>query len=262
MNFKLDPIKRLAFFLIMMACIASYFQLGMPLLWHALASIGFGAFLHTLYTLASKKPKNTANMLITVLLIFLLLHPTIENIPLTLLATFFAITIKFFVSWKGSPIVNPTVAGLLMATGSILAFNAISGATHALPFVSWWGTDFQGYLSLGLLALWVLGGLNIWRKWWLIGVFLLAMALFMLLRGLPLETLQYAFTHSTLYFLATVMLVDPKTSPMTRKTQIVYALVAALSYNLYSHFGISYFELFAIATANLSWAAMRRVKFV
>jgi len=248
MTFKLDPIRRAAAFILLFAGCALAAHFSNQVFLHLVATLGFGLALYVAYTEFSTKRKNVWDTVITSLIIFLLVHygSTMTDLLYPLLITFIAITMKFFVEFKSSPVVNPAAGAVLLAA-LLLAF--IPGTS--LPFVSWWGASFGGYLSLGLMALWIVGGLYQWRKSAIVGSFLLAHAVLLLLRGQGMEGLQFAFTDATIYFFAAFMLVDPKTSPFKPRDQILYGLVAAGLYNLLAWLGTPYFELFALVGANL-----------
>jgi hypothetical protein len=256
MTFKLDPIHRAAYFMILFsaAALATHFT-GQVLL-HLCATLGLSLLLWVFFTYFSTKRKNVWDTVITGLILFLVLHygASAGDLIFPIVATTIAMLVKFFVEWKASPIINPVSIGLLMAA-LILAF--VPGLDHL--FVSWWGASFGGYISLALMALWMVGGLYQWKKWQIVISFLVAHALLLLLRGQGLEGLQYTFTDSTIYFFVTIMLVEPKTSPFLPKQQVAYGLVAAILFNLLAYTGTPYFELFALVGANLSRVVMMQL---
>ena len=116
MNFKLDPIKRFSLFLMVFAGVAIGYNWSTTVLLHLAATLGFGLVLYTLYTRFSSKHKNVWDTVVTCLIIFLLLHPgqTLVSLIFPLVAVFIAETIKFFVEWKNSPIINPAAGGILV----------------------------------------------------------------------------------------------------------------------------------------------------
>ncbi len=256
MTFKLDPIHRAAYFMIAFATVALATHFNGPTLLHLCATLGFALLLWVFFTYFSTKHKNIWDTVITGLILFLVLHPStgLSSLIFPLTATLIAMLVKFFVEWKGSPIVNPVAAGIL---GSALVLAFVPGLDH--PFASWWGASFSGYLSLALIAVWIIGGLNQWRKWQIVLYFLFTHALLLLLRGEEFAGLQFAFTDSTIYFFATIMLVEPKTSPFLPKQQVAYGTVAAVLYNLLAYGGAPYFELFALVGANLSRVVMMKL---
>lgn len=248
MPFKIDPIKRCALFLILFAGGALAFNFSNQVLLHLVATLGWGLILYVFYSWTSNKHKNIWDTVITSLILFLVLHygAGLSDLIFPLTATFIAITLKFFVEYKGFPVVNPAGAGLIL-TALILAF--IPGLEH--PFVSWWGASYQGYVSLALIALWMIGGLYQWRKWRTVLSFVCVFVLGLLAQGEGLEAIRFVLTDSTLYFFATLMLVEPKTSPFLPKEQVAYGALAAILLSALSFGSAPYPELFALITVNL-----------
>lgn len=253
MTFKLDPIHRAAYFMIVFAAVALATHFTGQTLLHLCATLGFALLLWVFFTYFSTKHKNIWDTVITGLILFLVLHygSSVSDLVYPLTATLIAMLVKFFLEWKGSPVINPAAAGILVSA-LVLAF--IPGLDH--PFASWWGASYSGYLSLGLMAVWVIGGLYQWRKWQIVASFFITHALLLLLRGEGLSGLLFTFTDSTIYFFATIMLVEPKTAPFLPKQQIVYGLVGVLLLNLLAYSGAPYAELFALVGANLSRVVM------
>ncbi len=258
---KLDPIRRFALFLVIFSGFALGYNFSNAVLLHLAATLGFGLVLYWLYSRLSAKRKNVWDTVITTLIIFLLLHYG-DNLLYPLLATFFAITLKFFIEWKDSPVVNPA-AGALLLTAGVLAL--IPGIDQ--PFISWWGTTFWALpwgvsVSFLLMALWILGGFYVWRKWAIFAGFL--GVYFLILFGLMLffgsadkESMHFVLTDSTIYFLAAIMLPEPKTSPALPWKQGVYGVIAALVYSVLAIAAVPNYALFALVAANLFNAGFR-----
>ncbi|MFT7183844.1 MAG: hypothetical protein ACI9QC_000168 [Oceanicoccus sp.] len=257
MKFKLHPIKQFTLFLSVMAALAIAFNPTGQVLLHLAATLGFGLILYWFYSYFSSKHKLIWNTIVTSLIIFLVLDYGLEvkDVIAPLIATFVAITVKFFWGWKGSPVINPSVAGMLIMAGIVAVLPSMDNA-----FISWWGADFRGWVSMSVIAVWILFGLRKWRKGHLVITFLVAHAILLVLRGGSQESIQFIFTHSTVYFMAAAMLIDPKTSPMQNRQQIVFGLLAALVYNSLLQASAPYAELFAIAAANIGYMAMRPIK--
>lgn len=252
MKLKLTPLQQITFFLGIYATTAIFFNFSKEIIFHLLATVGFGVILFFIFKKISGQPKIIYNTLTTSLIIFLVCHHFLEpnNIIFPLVATFSAIFSKFFLIHKGMPIFNPAAFGILLG----LFITKIPGLSPG--FVSWWGVSFQGYVSLALIAIWILFGLKTWKKWPIVIIFLLTH--FAYLAFTNLETLKFVATNATIYFLATVMLIEPKTSPFSKKEQIIYVLIAALTYNLLFHFKIAYFEIYSILTANFYYFLSKR----
>jgi len=257
MKLKLDPIKQFTLFLGILSALAIGFNPTSQILLHLTGSLGFGLILYWFYSYFSSKHKLIWNTIATCLIIFLVLDYGTEfkDVLYPLITTFISITIKFFWEWKKSPVVNPSVAGLLIMAGIVAILPNMDNA-----FISWWGTSFQGFLSLAVVLGWIFIGLCRWRKWPVVATFVAAHAVLLILRGMETETLRFIFTDSTIYFLAGAMLIDPKTSPIQNRQQVVFGLLAALVYNSLLHGGAPHAELFAIAAANIGYMAMKPVK--
>ena len=249
MKLKLDPTRKLVLALSALVLGATIYNFSGAVLLHLTATIGFALALYWFYTKFSSKRKNIWNTLITAEIIFLVLHYGTSGLDLIypLIATFIAITWKFFVEYRGSTVVNP-------AAGSILLMAAIVALIPGLDkaFVSWWGASFMGYFSLVIVALWMIFGVDKWKKWPAVISFLIAHAAVLIFRGQSFDFISYVFTDSTIFFFATIMLVDPMTSPSKKRDQIYFGLVAALFYNVFTQYGIPYYGLFAIVAANLA----------
>lgn len=254
MQFKLDPIKRCALFLILFAGAALGFAWSNQVLLHLVATLGFSLVLYAFYSWVSNKHKNVWDTVITALILFLVLHygTGLSDLVFPLVATFIAITIKFFVEYKTFPIVNPAAAALLL-TALVLAF--VPGMDA--PFVSWWGASFRGYLSLALIAVWILVGLYQWKKWQTVLSFLVVFAVGLLLRGQGWESVQFALTNSMVYFYVTIMLVEPKTSPFRPGEQVAYGVFCAAVLTVLTYYQAPYPELFALIAANLAFFGKR-----
>lgn len=253
MKLKTSPLQLTVSFLSIYSAIALSYNFSINTLLHLAATLGFGLILFGLFTLISKKKKSILNTIISTLIIFLVLHygnegGEIKDLLIPLTVTFIAIFSKFFLEYKGSPIINPVVLALL--------------TTYYIstPLISWWGTNFAGYISLTLIALWIALGIKKWRKSTILIAFLLAHITLLLIRQQSLSTIQFILTDATIYFMAGIMLIDPKTSPILKKEQIIYGIIAALSYNLLAHYQINNFNLLAIAAANLYFFSTKILK--
>lgn len=258
MKLKLHPIKSFTAFLGLLALFAVIRNFSEFVLLHLVATLGFALVLYWLYSFVSSKHKNIWNTVTTALIIFLVLHFGSELIDVAypLVATFIAITIKFFVEYKGSPVFNPAVAGLLL-TAAIAA--VVPGLEN--PFVSWWGASFgpsfslfglNWGLSFFIVLAWILVGLGKWKKLPILVTFLIAHWVLVTLKGEGMNVLAYTLTDSTIYFMVAAMLVEPKTSPLRSRDQMYYGLVAALGYHVFLQYQVPYAALFAIAVANLA----------
>ena len=248
MQFKLNSIQEVLLFLSIFSIFAIYKNPSTGVFVHLATTIGFSVILFYLFTFLSKKKKLLSNTLITSFILFLILHyfTQNQNIIYDLLVTFLAIFSKFFLEYKGSPIINPATFACLII-GYISRFFPIGSPL----FVSWWGTAFGGYLSMILILPWLTYGVYRWEKLPTLISFLITNAIMLFLLQQNLELIKFIYTSSTIYFLGSIMLIDPKTSPFMRNQQIIYGLIAGITYPIFMKLNLPYFELLAIATANI-----------
>lgn len=264
MKFKLNPTQQITLLLSIYTIGAILLNLRTQVFLHLLATLGFSLILFGIFTFISKKKKNIWNTIISALIIFLVLHygSDTQDLIYPLIATFVTVFSKFFLELKGLPIINPVVLGLLTTylLGSLIAL-------LKPPFISWWGTSYQGFfngysipIALILIIIWIVLSLNKWRKYALLVTFLLAHAILIFARTPEFEFLKFTFSDATIYFFAAIMLIEPKSSPMLKSQQFIYAILAAISYNLLAHFNVTHFDLIAIAIANLYFFLARSIK--
>ncbi len=255
MQFKLEPIERCAAFLVVFAAVSFGFNASAQLALHLTATLGFALVLYMAFTtLFPNKHKNVWDTVITGLILFLVLHygSTWTDLVFPLTATFIAISIKFFVEYKNSPVVNPAAAGLLISA-LVLAF--IPSLDH--PFVSWWGTASNGRIAFALMILWMIFGVKDWRRGYAIISFFVVYLLGLVLRGQGLDSVQFILTDPMVYFFATIMLIEPKTSPFRTDHQLAYGAFAALLIQVLMSSAAPYPELFGLVGANLFQMALR-----
>jgi len=256
MEFKLTPIKQAAIFLSIYAALAISFNLRAEVFIHLGSTVGFGLLVYLFFRLISGKKKLLTNTLITTLIIFLVLHPytSPNEIYIAFLTTLIALIIKFFLEHKGKPFINPTVLALLITFGITEIFTSQS------VFISWWGAAFKGYLTLGLIGIWIIFGATRFRKIPTILFFLLAHLALKAILQTPLSSIEFIFTDATIYFLASIMLIEPKTSPIKSTQQIIYGVFAAIALNALLHYNVPHAEILCIAAANLLFFATKNIK--
>lgn len=222
--------------------------------WLSSAAIVLGAGL-AYFALGRTKLGNRhlwQNAVISTVIAVLILNPLFElswiNLLYLLLGGALVIGAKYFPSYRHQVIFNPVVAGLL-ALNYILVF--IYGTEAVLPtFVSWWGTDFAGSYSLLVLIPLVFYGAYRFRKLPLLLIFLGLNALYLGYRD-GLEAVNYIYTTGTIYFMAGVMMLEPKSSPIKIGWQAMAAVVAVLVYHEVHRIGLGNVELWAIVAVNM-----------
>lgn len=259
MKLKLNPLQKVTAVLAIYALGAILVNLNQDVIYHLLATVGFGTILFFVFSKLSGKKKNIYNTLISSLIIFLVLHYGIETTDLVypLLATFITIFSKFFLEIKGSPVINPVVFGLLLT----YFITTLVPSLEPL-FISWWGTAYSYNeipIALIIIAIWILFFFKTWRKYPILISFLLVHAVVIYFQQ-GLDSLKFIFTDATIYFFASIMLIEPRTSPILKKEQIIYGFLAVLAYNLIKYLGYAHFDLLAITIANLYFFISKKLK--
>ncbi len=259
MKLKLNPLQKVTAVLAIYALGAILVNLGQDVIYHLLATVGFAVILFFLFSKLSGKKKNIYNTLISSLIIFLVLHYGTENSDLIypLLATFITIFSKFFLEIKGSPVINPVIFGLLLT----YFITTLVPSLEPL-FISWWGAAYSYNeipIALIIIAIWILFFLKTWRKYPTLISFLLVHAVILLVQQ-EIDFLKFTFTDATIYFFAAIMLIEPRTSPILKKEQIIYGVLTAIAYNGFKYFEIAHFDLLAIAIANLYFFISKKLK--
>jgi hypothetical protein len=245
MKLKLNPYQKAAGLLGIYSLGALGYNYSTEVLLHLAATLGFGVALFYVLSTATKQKKDINTTIISSLILFLILHYGTDTADLLypLIATFFAIAGKFFIKVKGGPIFNPVVGAVI---GLFLVSRLLGWED---PFVSWWGANFGGIVSLALMAVWIIYVLKLFKRYTVLITFLAVHAIILLVSG-ESELFNFTFTDASIYFLGGVMLIEPKTSPIKRKDQFTYGLLAAVSYNLLLTNAVPYLGIFAIAIAN------------
>lgn len=173
-----------------------------------------------LFAWVFEAPVNFESVYITALILSLIITP--YKVPHDLLfltaAGGLAIASKFIIAIRRKHIFNPAaVAVALTAAGAGQSASWWVGASSLLPVV-------------------LIGGLLVIRKTnrgWMVSSFLVAttastLVLSVIGHHVVLSTLKATTLHSSLFFLAFVMLTEPLTSPSTRRQQLLYGGLAGL----------------------------------
>lgn len=231
---------------------------SLQILIHLSATLGFGIILFFVFKLIFKKNKKIWNTIISCLIIFLILQPGF--FWAALIATGAAIFSKFFLEYKDSPIINPVILGLLVLTIIAKIF-----PENITAIISWWGASYKIQaipISLIMMAIWIIFGFKSLRKFSLFLTYLIIYAVLILILYRPIgssswDFLKFTFTDSTIYFFASVMLIEPRTSPFLKSQQVIYGILAAVFSTLSVFFGMQMLALFAIIVPNLYFLLMK-----
>ncbi len=175
-----------------------------------------------------RSPINVESSIITALILFFLLWPSIEpsDVLLAGVCGLLAVISKFVISYKKKHIFNPAAfaAFLLFFFGSGAVWWV--GTVHMLPVV----------LIIGLLIVRKVRKFTLFLTF--LGVTYGFFLLQALIKGLPAieETMQF-FSSFPVIFFGTIMLTEPLTMPPTKRLQIVYASICGLLFSWQGSFG-------------------------
>lgn len=264
-NFKPTQLQIFLYFLIIYSVCAAIFSGNILVMAYLLYLVIFNYLTFLFFRLITKKNKIYTNSLITVLILFLVYHYNssfigILAISLGILAIHFY---KNFLYIKNQPWLNPAVVGILSVEFiNWLFINTFKITASQLSFTSWWGADFGQYASLVLIAIWAITGLYKWRKHKIFLIFLITTLFLYSIIYLPnnYQSLLYIFSSSTIYFFASIMLVEPKTTPIKDIHQIIYAVLAGIMFVGLSYYGINNSEIITLLIVNLFNQTIKTLK--
>jgi glycine betaine catabolism B len=173
---------------------------------------------------------HTDSSLITALLIFVVLRPSLEPLALAsiALAGVIASVSKYLIAVRGRHVFNPAAVGVFVV--SLLAFGPVPGFSYA----AWWlGTPFL-LLPVAIAAFAIL-----YRTQRLtLGLVFLAVAVasialrYVIGGDSPLDGVSYLLLSSPAVFFAGFMLSEPLTLPPRRWQQLAEATVVALLFTV------------------------------
>ncbi len=199
-------------------------------------------------------PANTESSLITALILALIITPTVSgpNMIFFTAAAGLAMASKYILAIGKKHIFNPAAIAVVLTS-----FGAAQSA-------SWWVGNVK------LLPFVLVGGLLLVRKIRRVGMVLsflamaiLSMAVFTALHGGSISIgIQKMLLHSSLFFLAFVMLTEPQTSPTTAKNQRWYGVLAGFLFPPQVHLGTLYStpELTLVISNVFSYLVSPKVK--
>lgn len=245
--------KEMAFYVLVvyaaLAMIANKSTMPWPLL-HLGIIILSGGFFWYIGRLITKKEKTGFNLAISMLIITLTWHygSGWSDLVWPIFIMLGVMIAKYFMYYRGTSLINPAVAGLWLATIGTIIYEAITGNV-AGGFISWWGTNAMQIPMLVLIGAWTIIGTIKFKKQQLVISFLLTyfIALALLQQW---NLMKFIFTDPTIYFLVSIMLIEPKSSPIMPKDQIITGVMAAILLCGLNRGGISYGELWMLLFVN------------
>lgn len=180
-------------------------------------SVGFNYILSKIF----KSPINNESAIITGLILFLIIPPTIsfEGIITIVLASTISIGAKFFISYKYRSIFNPAAVGVFLL--SLTSFG----------FATWWVSSkalLIPVLIFGLLVVYKI------RRFSLFISFIIASILSIIINSSSISSTNFIpfifsiFTSWPIIFFGAFMLIEPLTTPPTKKLQIIYGSLIGL----------------------------------
>jgi Na+-translocating ferredoxin:NAD+ oxidoreductase RnfD subunit len=230
LNDRLTSYRLMLYFLLAItgwAIAGSFFSKQISYSWHEiLASV---IWLLLICWVANKSiskflniPANKESDLITALILALIMTPPKNSRDFALLAAagIVAITSKYVITLYKSHIFNPAALGAFVS-GEI--FN---------HYASWWvGTKFMApIVAIGSILV-----LRKMKRFTLVGVFLAVYILYLIYAGNSngdLHILWQEIISSPVLFFATVMLIEPLTSPSQASKYIPYGVLVGLLYSI------------------------------
>ncbi len=199
-------------------------------------------------------PANVESVYITSLILTLIISPGLSaaNIAFLVLAGAFAMASKYILAINRKHIFNPAAIAV-----ALTAF--IFG-----QYASWWAGG-----NLPLLAFVLIGGLLVVRKIQrfdlVISFFVAAFASCVVTNfpADPLAIVQKVFVHTSLLFVAFIMLTEPLTTPPTRGFRIAYGAIVGALFSPLIHVGSIYStpELALVVGNILSYAVSPKTKY-
>ena len=206
---------------------------------------------------------------IITLILFLILDPS-NNFIITILIASLVTISRMFIRKNQLPIFNPSAFGIAMTAIFIQLIN-IFGLNILLPFVSWWGVSFSprfvfiDKLSIAIF-LTIPFGIYLAYKLRKLVIFFLALVLSFLLLKLANEfslihntSLIYIFLEGTFLFAILIMLTEPKSSPIKRHEQIIYAISFCIFWIMFTLLKTNFELIYSIILSNAIYFLLKEI---
>ena len=221
-----------------------------PLVTFALISAATCRTASWIFSRIFRRVENADSAYITALILACIVTPTLTTSGIVgmVLVGIIAIASKYLLTFRGKQVFNPTAFAVVIAD---LAFQQSA---------SWW-------IGTAPMLLFVLiGGMLVVRKYrrfdltsaTITGAVLTVETIGLLSGGSLLSLLQRVLVDSALLFFTFIMVTEPRTSPATRKQQVIYGLIVGILFAPQLHLGGVYAtpEL-ALLVGNVYVAATR-----
>ncbi|HLC95932.1 MAG TPA: hypothetical protein VJH97_01250 [Candidatus Nanoarchaeia archaeon] len=188
-----------------------------------------------------KKKFSGVHIVISALILFLLVSPGSTLKDHLFIGLIGALFLGFkFLRYKSMPIVNPIVLALIAAYFVTKLFSEYI-------LISWWGTAYLNGVSIFFLLPAVGYAIYKFRKYGVFFSFFVAYSIVSLLSG---QGILPVITNGTWYFLAGVMLLEPKTSPVKLRDQVWFGGAAGILAFVFLKYDILSPLLLSIAAVN------------
>lgn len=200
---------------------------------------------HFLFKTIYKAPANVESTLITSLILFFILEPSLEiqGILFIALTSAIAIVSKYVIAYHNKHIFNPVAIALLVI------------GLFQIPIAFWWVATLPlspFVLIFGLLVVKKIRKFPLFLTF--IGVVTIVMVAMGILNGTSITAILYQeFISYPVIFFGAIMLTEPFTTPPTRKLQIIYAIIVGLLFAFPFHIGTLFYSspAFALVVGNI-----------
>lgn len=252
---KLNNIQKFLYLLLIYSIIVILFNWSqiIPILFHAVTLFGSYMILNFLHSkIFHLKKLNSRTMYISLLILFLILHPlgvSIESALVNILLVCSLFIIKS-IRIKNKPLINPVVGASILG-GIVLYFSQFIFQNDTL-FISWWGASFSGSIGLTIITIFAIYAAYLFRKLPLLISFLVTQISILFVSN------QLSI-YSVTVFLAGIMLLEIKTSPIKKYEQIIFGIFGAILV-IYTHsiFDIDH-QILAIGIINILFVGYNNI---
>lgn len=247
-----SPLNIFTWMLLAYSFVTLIVNMRIDVLLYAVAVAIFMGLAYAVSKYLLKIPTSWQNIVISACILFLVVDPLtgVEGYGILALIVLMFLLVKRL-RYKGMPIVNPIVGGMLLASLILLAFSRNF-------FDSWWGTAYLGSWNLLWLLPVVVAGVKYFRKYYIAISFFLAYTILFWITGKMSPV--FLVTTGTLYFAAGIMMSEPKTSPAPTNEQIAFGIIGGLVTFLCALWIENLALLWGIAITNLLFVGWKIIR--